>query len=251
MFNFKKNKEKDENKYNGLANYKGDPFTRQLFFFGFYFVFFLVIIILLRTGYKRNAQNPSELKTGYDADYSFSELFEQNYHFVYKENINGVETKYEGDSLEQNMEFAKSGMPATEYIKYKDKFYIKDNNLLTWNETINPISFYPFVLPSNLKRIINNGEYISYITYMNIKEKDFNYEISNNSIRKILDLEEIPNDESKTKLVVKTEENKKIKTITLDLTDYYKTQDITINQYIITISYSKIGKIEEITNPIN
>ena len=86
---------------------------------------------------------------------------------------------------------------------------------------------------------------------MNIKEKDFNYEISNNSIRKILDLEEIPNDESKTKLVVKTEENKKIKTITLDLTDYYKTQDITINQYIITISYSKIGKIEEITNPIN
>ena len=55
------------------------------------------------------------------------------------------------------MEFAKSGLPATEYIKYKDKFYIKDNNLLTWNETINPISFYPFVLPSNLKRIINNG----------------------------------------------------------------------------------------------
>jgi hypothetical protein len=51
--------------------------------------------------------------------------------------------------------------------------------------------------------------------------------------------------------MVISKENKKIKTITLDLTDYYKTQDITINQYIITISYSKIGKIEEITNPIN
>ena len=251
MFNFKRNREKDDNKYNGLANYKGDPFTRQVFFFGFYFVFFLIIIFLLRTGYKRNNANPKQVKTGYGEDYSFTELFDQNYHFVYKENRNDIETKYEGNSLENNMEFVKSGMPASEYIKYKDKFYIKDSNLLTWNETINPIIFYPFVLPSNLKRIINNGEYVSYITYVENKEKDFNYEISNNNIRKVLDLEEIPNDVTKTKVIVKVEENNKVKAITLDLTDYYKINDITINKYIITISYSKIGKIEEIANPIN
>ena len=251
MFNFKKDREKDENKYNGLANYKGDPFTRQMFFFGFYFVFFLVIIILLRTSYKRNNVNPKQLKTGYEEDYSFKELFDQNYHFVYKENRNGIETKYEGDSLENNMEFLKSGTPASEFIKYKDKFYIKDNNLLTWNETINPIVFYPFVLPSNLKRIINNGKYISYITYIDTKEKDFNYEILNNNVRKILDLDEIPYDLTKTKMIVKTKENNKIQTITLDLTDYYRITDQTIQTYIITISYSKIGKIEEIATPIN
>lgn len=247
----KKNKENNNNKYNALANYEGDPMTRQLFFFGFYFVFFLVIIFLLRVGYKRNAANPPEKKTGYKEDYSFTELFDENYHFIYKENFDGVEVIYEGDLLEKEMTFVRSGNPSTSFYKKNDKFYIKDNNLLTWKETENPMRFYPFIQPNNINRMVNTGEYVSYITYMNSKEKDFNYEISNNDIRKILDLEELPDDNTSSKIVVKSKDNKGLKTITLDLTNYYLKVNPSLKNYVITISYSKIGKIEEIASPIN
>lgn len=251
MFFNRKKKEENKDKYNALANYKGDPMKMQFAFFGFYFIFFLIIVLLLRTGYKNNAENPKDTKTGYKNDYTLTELGDNNYHFVYKEELNNEVYIYEGDLLEKQMTFVKSGNPSHTYYANNEKFYVKDNNLLTWSESNNPINFYAFVMPYNLVRFITKGEYISYLTYVDTNEKAFNYEITNNRIREVLDLETLPNDNSTTKIVVTATENKKIKTIEMDLTNYYKLINPNINKYVITIGYSKIGKIEEIANPIN
>lgn len=249
---FKNENYEDKNKkYNALANYQGDPFYRQLFFFGFYLVFFIIVILLLRTAYKRNATSPLPTKTGEGVDFEFTELKYNNYHFTYKETLNGVETVYEGEILDKTSSFVKSGNESTEYYKQNDKYYVKDRNLLTWSETTNPLSFYSFTLPHIIERMTYKGDYISNSYYIKTEDKEFTYEISNNTIRSMLDLEELKNDNTKTEIIVRTNKNKKIEMVTLDLSNYYKSIDPNVNNYIIKINYSKIGKIEEIANPIN
>ena len=167
---FKKNK-KDNGIMSELDN---NPFMKQILFFGFYFVFFVVLILLLRTGYKNNnRQENRSNNSGYNYDYKLDRLNNQNYHFVYKEMVNGVATIYEGDISDGKMLFSKSGQVATTYFMRNDKFYVKDNNLLTWSETTNPLLFYKFTRPENLHSFIKKSTYVSKTDFIGVKKNDY------------------------------------------------------------------------------
>ena len=56
-----------------------------------------------------------------------------------------------------------------------------------------------------------------------------------------------PDDE----IIVKIEKNGAIKSIELNLTNYYQSLNPEIKSYSLLLAYSKFGQIEEIANPIS
>jgi hypothetical protein len=246
MFKKKKNDEQKVNKYTDSS--------RQLAFFGFYLVFFVVIIILLRTGLNgtnNNNKNNKNSLTGYGYDYKLNDIVRNNYHFVYKENVNDIQTIYEGDILNSNMSFTKSGIPSSEYYETSNKIYVKDNNLLTWSETTEPMRFKNFVSGVNIQSIISTAKYVYRTEYNKEDTLYFGYTISNNELRKIFQTAEVEGDQEKNAIIVITDKSGNVKSINFDLTNYYKTIDQNINKYTIMLNYSKYNEIKEITNPLN
>lgn len=244
---FKKKKNEEENKNNKYADS-----NRQIAFFGFYLIFFIVVIILLRTGYKTTSKNNSNNNlNGYGYDYKLNAITNNNYHFIYKENKNDVETIYEGDMLNDTITFTKSGEVATNYYISKDKTYIKDNNLLSWSETDNPIAFKDFYVSNNIQTIISKAQYIYRTEYMKDSLLYFGYQITNNELRNIFNQEEVADDQESNNIILITDKKGTVKSINFELTNYYKTIDSNINKYIILLNYSKFNEIKEITNPLN
>ena len=248
MFKKKKNEEQEQNKNNKYADS-----NRQIAFFGFYLIFFIVVIILLRTGYKNqnNNKNNNSNLNGYGYDYKLTAITSDNYHFIYRENKNDVDTIYEGDILNNTMSITKSGEIATNYYFSKDKTYVKDNNLLTWTEVDNPITFKDFYDSSNIQSIINKANYVYRTEYMNESLLYFGYKISNNELRKIFKQEEVKDDDESNNIILITDKKGTVKSINFELTNYYKNIDPSINKYILSFNYSRFNEIKEITNPLN
>ena len=250
MFRRKKNENRNENSVNNALNQ--NPLLKQGIFFGFYFVFFLILILLLRTGYTKNASKEVQLKkTGYGYDCKLDRLIDNNYHFVYKEYINGVQKIYEGDTDGKSKLYVKSGQVSTQYYQKSDVTYEKDNNLLTWKEIDNPLQFYKFTIPTALQKIIRKAEYVSKTDYLKMNKSDFTYKISNTKLRRIYDLEEYRDDDSESTFVVSVLENGTLAAITFDLSTYMSRDDSNIKSYLLTLNFSKYDEIQEITNPMN
>lgn len=244
---FKKNKNKEQEQNNTYQ----DNSTKQIAFFGFYLVFFIVIIILLRTSYKSVPQKETKNLNGYGYDYKLTNLTNNNYHFIYKENLNDKETIYEGDTLNNVTSLTKSGEVATTYYLNENKVYVKDNNLLTWSETTNPMLFKDFTSTLNIQSIINNSEYIYKNEYVKDDILYFGYKITNNELRKIFKIDAVEGDNLTNNIIIVTDKKGTVKSVNYELTNYYKNIDQNINKYIITINYSRFNEIKEITNPIN
>ena len=258
---FKKKDNKNKN------NIYQDNTIKQIAFFGFYLVFFVVVIILLRTSYKSTSKKETNKLSGYGYDYKLISLNNNNYHFAYKENKNDIQTIYEGDKLNNIIKFVKSGDNALNYYSTGDKFYVKDNNLLTWSETTNPMIFNDFIKVDNIQGMISRAKYVYKTQYIDDNSLYFGYTITNDRINKIIHFEQTksedrPSDEDKkdeTKeiderentILVYTDKKGNIKTINFDLTNYYKSINPEINKYTLNINYSSINEIKEITNPIN
>lgn len=245
IFKKKRNNEQEQN------NTYQDNTTKQIAFFGFYLVFFIVIIILLRTSYKSTSTKQTNNLNGYGYDYKLTSLTNNNFHFIYKENLNDNETIYEGDTLNNVTSLTKSGEVATNYYLTDDKVYIKDNNLLTWSLSTNPMLFRDFVSTINIQNIINKAEYVYKNEYIKEDVLYFGYKITNNELRKIFKQEVVENDMLSNSIIVVTDKKGVIKSVNYELTNYFKNIDQNINKYIISINYSKFNEIKEITNPIN
>lgn len=245
IFKKKKNNEQEQN------NSYQDNTIKQMAFFGFYLIFFIVIIILLRTSYKSTPAKQTNNLNGYGYDYKLTSLTNNNFHFIYKENLNDNETIYEGDTLNNVTSLTKSGEVATNYYLTSDKVYLKDNNLLTWSESSNPMLFKDFVSTLNIQSIINEANYLYKTEYIKDDFLYFGYNITNNSLRKIFKIDEVEGDVSTNNIIVVTDKKGTIKYVNYELTNYYKSIDQNINKYIITINYSRFNEIKEITNPIN
>ena len=244
---FKKKKSNEQQQNNSYQ----DNTSKQIAFFGFYLVFFVVIIILLRTSYKSIGTKETKKLNGYGYDYKLTSLTNNNYHFVYKENLNDNEIIYEGDTLNSVTSLTKSGEVATNYYLTGDKVYLKDNNLLTWSETTNPMMFKDFISTLNIQSIINESEYVYKSEYIKENFLYFGYSITNNKLRKVFKQNEVEGDTLTNNIIVVTDKNGTIKSVNYELTNYYKSIDQNINKYILNINYSKFNEIKEITNPIN
>lgn len=244
------NKKNNDNK-KSIPILEENQNLKPIIFFGFYLIFFLVLVLLLRSGYKNNNTATNIQKSGYGYDYKLNRILNENYHFVYTEEMNAEKTIFEGDWLDNTLSYRKSGVISSEYYQNRDKVYLKDPNSLTWSETENPMIFFQLANPSNLKRVITSATYVSKTDYIKSDTKSFNYEIETSYLYKMFNNETNEFDNIPTnKIIVTIEENGKIKSVQLDLTSYYNIINKEITNYKLTFTYSKYGEIEEISNPI-
>lgn len=237
------------------------PYMKQIAFFGFYLIFFIVLILLLRGNYKQNSKTTNPKNTGYGYDYRLDRVDNENFHFVYTENLNGTNTIYDGDRLYKKASFKKSGTTSIEYYEDNDEFYLKDPNSLSWSKTENPMIFSKIVKLATLKNIITRGTYISKTEYVTNKDRAFTYQITNKDLEKILVTnnqteQEKPtnsnsNDELLNNIIVTIDENSKLKKIELNLSNYYNVQNPSVINYNLSLTYSKYDEIEEISNPLD
>lgn len=224
---------------------------KQVIFFGFYLVFFIILILLLRNGYKNNKTDTTKKNTGYNYDYNLNRVMSQNYHFTYTEKINDTTTIYDGDLIDNTMSYRKSGNISTEYYQNKEDVYVKDLNTLTWQKTETPISFSKLTNPTTLKHLITRSNYFSKIDYIGTTTKAFTYQLSSSLIYETLTGETKELDTPDNEIIVKIEKNGAIKSIELNLTNYYQSLNPEIKSYSLLLTYSKFGQIEEIANPIS
>ncbi len=237
---------------NKLDEYFNDnPTMKNIFFVFFYLIFFIIIGLILRAGNSKSTC--SELRrdnTGLNKSYSLNEISNKNYHFNINEEVNGSVTIYDGDLNDDKASFIKSGNPSLNYYYNDYKFYLRNNNTLTYEEVDNPISFSKLITSSSISNMLIHGTYLSYTNYFNGEEKDFNYSISTSTLIKYLDEKDVDTDDNPNMITVKVY-NGSIEEIDMDLTSYFKCYNKNINSYKLTINYSKYGSIDPINIKVN
>lgn len=217
---------------------------RGILFFGFYFVFFLVLIILFRTMPSKpvsqiNSNNNSQL-------YTYDKIFEGNYNFTYRINIDNNNFVYVG---KKNNNIELFTFNDVNYYYDGVNYYTVDSNNI-WTITDNPYMYTDFLNFSRLGEVLFDATYISKTEFGNGTAK-FNYLISSNSICKVidgidLDIDEIPN----SVVFTGSGDNFHLNTIELDFSSYGKFKGISSEVFKITLEYSNFGEIEEIVSPI-
>lgn len=237
-----------------------NPLLKQGAFFGFYLIFFFIIILLLRTSYQSSSKKVDIKKTGYDYDFTLTKILNENYHFSFHETNNDITTIYEGDWLDKEISYKKSGSISTEYYFDGTQMYQKDANTLLWNKIPESPSFYNIVKPRILDKIIRQANYISKTEYISSNQKSYIYQINNKKLSRIMDTdksnqtttEQETNEEQEENLLNTIQVNlndNKISNIELDLTNYYKMINNTPTNYKLVLSYSKYGEIKELVGP--
>lgn len=222
-----------------------NPESKQLFFFGFYVVFFIFIVILLRSSFARNDLKLSRSNSGYRYDFTLRDLEKKNYHFNYKVIKNGEIIVYDGNLSNNKRQFFRSGNPSVEYYSVGDVYYQKNSNTLLYDEVNNPMEFVSLLDASTFKKFFIYGSYISKTEYLDGNSLDFTYNISTSTLLRNIDKVESDIDGEVNKVVVKVISGK-ISEVSMDLTDYFRYHDNSINEYKLVIGYSKFGEIGDI-----
>ncbi len=226
--------------------FEDNPDLKRIVFFAFYIVFFVFIVILLRSGLKNNNTSYNRYNSGFNKSFSLKAMKNNNYHFNYILEKNNNKTIFDGTKYNNKEEFLMSGNTSLYYYGEDDNYFVRDNNTLSYTNTVNPIEFSKFLDPSNLDKLFIHGTYISRTEYLSGKEVDYNYEIATSSILRSIDSINADLDDNVNKVVAKVDEDGKLFEIDLDLTNYYKYYDSSIEEYKLVLTYSKYNEITDI-----
>ena len=244
----KEEKKKEDNKYiKFIKNLYNSRRGRAILFFVFYFVFFFVLISLIRTNYSSNNHINISNDNKVNTEYKLDGIESGNYHFTREENINGIITKFTGDKSDEKTE----GIMTSNNIFYS--YFIYDNiNLIKtidkYEVTSELYHFNNITDDNNISRILKKATLISKTEYEtgNIL---YNYEITTNTINKIvygkeIDIADIPNPTA-----LETNEEDEVIKITYDLSSYATYINNISTTITIAIDYSNFNEIKDIEIP--
>lgn len=243
----KEKKEKIKNKYiEEIKTLSKSKRGRALLFFLFYFIFFFVLISLIRSSYSSN-------KVGNDNDnyvnveYKLTGIENGNYHFTREENINGIVTNFVGDKSDNKI---KGVMSVNNTF---NNYFIYDNiNLIKTTDKYEVTSelyhFNSITDDKNISKILNQATLISKTEY-ETGNTIYNYQITTNTIDKILnntniDIADIPNT-----ITLETNQEDEVIKITYELTSYATYINQISTNIKITMNYSNFKEIESIEIP--
>lgn len=244
----KEEKKKEENKYiKFIKNLYNSRRGRAILFFVFYFVFFFVLISLIRTNYSSNNHINISNDNKVNTEYKLDGIESGNYHFTREENINGIITKFTGDKSEEKTE----GIMTSNNIFYS--YFIYDNiNLIKtidkYEVTSELYHFNNITDDNNISRILKKATLISKTEYEtgNIL---YNYEITTNTINKIVNGKEIDIADIPNKIALETNEEDEVIKITYDLSSYATYINNISTTITIAIDYSNFNEIKDIEIP--
>lgn len=223
------------------------PRGRGILFFGVYFVFFLALILLIRFG-NRGEVIGNELESGNPYNFSVSNITGNNYNFSYQVEIDDNIFLYQGSRYKNTELFTISnGGSIVEYYLNSENYFSNSNGL--WLKADNPYKYWQFIDIKYVNNIIKNATYISKTDYESGKSV-YNFQISSNTIVKLLenidtDVDEVPNE-----IVVITDENNYVNEVKFLLDSYCKAKTICTNSMNINLKYGDFGNIEEIKSPL-
>lgn len=244
----KEEKKKEENKYiKFIKNLYNSRRGRAILFFVFYFVFFFVLISLIRTNYSSNNHINISNDNKVNTEYKLDGIESGNYHFTREENINGIITKFTGDKSDEKTE----GIMTSNNIFYS--YFIYDNiNLIKtidkYEVTSELYHFNNITDDNNISRILKKATLISKTEYEtgNIL---YNYEITTNTINKIVNGKEIDIADIPNKIALETNEEDEVLKITYDLSSYVTYINNISTTITIAIDYSNFNEIKDIEIP--
>lgn len=244
----KEEKKKEENKYiKFIKNLYNSRRGRAILFFVFYFVFFFVLISLIRTNYSSNNHINISNDNKVNTEYKLDGIESGNYHFTREENINGIITKFTGDKSDEKTE----GIMTSNNIFYS--YFIYDNiNLIKtidkYEVTSELYHFNNITDDNNISRILKKATLISKTEYEtgNIL---YNYEITTNTINKIVNGKEIDIADIPNKIALETNEEDEVIKIAYDLSSYATYINNISTTITIAIDYSNFNEIKDIEIP--
>ncbi|MBR3661404.1 MAG: hypothetical protein IKN63_05875 [Bacilli bacterium] len=196
---------------------------RKLSFVIFYIFFFIFLFIFFRTNTSNNTTpNNKELETS--LPFVTSTLEKNDYTFKYIVNSNSNELLYLVNK-KSNSIIVNDDTGTFEYT-YK-------NGVLTTND-LKKVIHSELLSIYELKRIIKSSKLVSETKLNETNEYLYTYKIMNSDLSNIL-LDTITNGDKENEIIVKTNSNKEIKEINLDLINYEKEINNDLSSFNITI----------------
>lgn len=220
------------------------PRGKAFAFFGFYLIFFIAIMIMARVGGSSNLTSSSYQQNTLSYDFSTTSIENSNYHFKYEYNLDQNSFVYEGDKYGYRELFVFGG---DKYYRSGDN-YLKDTDGI-WIKIDNPYVLPDFLDINIISNILKEATYISKTDYDSGVQL-FNFQVSTNTLVKVLENVDIDIDDLPNEIVLSTDTKGNVNNIKFNLDSYCKYKQIS-SLGNITLSYSKFGEIEEINVKID
>ena len=207
-----------------LRSEKGKRYSFVIFYiFFFAFLFILMNLPSTSTNNKQNNQVESSLP------FKITNLEQSNYTFNYVKRIDNNSTIYLGKKINNQIS-----------LTLDDNIYIYNYQNSTLKPSVDNESdiIYQFLDIYELKRIIKNSTYISKTEFPD-GNINYNYEIDNNTLANILNMEVLDNSNLINNIVVNTNKNG-VLDITFDLLNLINNTSNVTNSYLeykIIITY--------------
>ncbi len=212
--------------YKWLRSEKGKKYS----FVIFYLIFFIIIFLFFMPNNSELSNNSLDNSSNIDSSLPFATNNLENEVYKFKYTIdNGLEKNtYDGEKS-QDMIILTNGVNTYNYL-------YDDNKKLESEEENNPVEHLEFLDIYELKRIIKTSTLKSEVKFPSTNEYEYNYEITNQELGNILNEEK--NSIEINEITVKTDKNKKVQSLKMNLANYMKKND-SENTYIITIEYGE------------
>ena len=181
----------------------------------------------------------------YKTSYKFNNIKNENYHFVFTKEEDGIISVYEGDRYEDKMTYTLTKNNQT--VKYyKDGYttYKSDNG--KYVVVNDPIDFNSFLSGQVLKNLIGGSKCYSRTEYADNDDVTYNYYLSTVTIATFIDSETNDIDDMPNEVYATINDSNELYKIELVLDNYYKYKNNKDKSYKLTLKFSKFGKIKNI-----
>lgn len=229
-----------------------DPNIRALAFLLATIIVIALTIITLTKAVELQSTGRGQIeRQKYKVTYSFNNIKNLNYHFLFTKVENGKTTIYEGDRYDDMFEYVvlKDG----EEDKYfQDGYQVLKRNKQNakWEDVEDPIDFKEFFNVTIMKKIIGGSNCYSRTEYADNDDVLYNYQTSSSTIAAfafsdLVDIDDLPN-----KINATINGDNELYKIKYEVSNFYKflknDQNYTFN---LTLKFSKFGKIKELEKP--
>ena len=226
-----------------IKKMKKDPKGRAVLFFGFYLLFFIFVILFVRFS-SRNHTVSSDYEKGSSVGGQISALLLDNYRYEYQVIVDDHPIVFQG---EKNLDEEMFSYQNHTYYVYGENCFVENG---TWIKVEHPNIFSTFLNSRTIASLLEYAYFESKTSYESGK-MTYNYLISTDTLNSILwNLHSDLGDEVNT-IIIQTDENQVLTTITFQLNSYCKYHKQCQDSLKIIANYDSFGKVEKIENPIS
>lgn len=220
-----------------------NPRSRAIAFFAVYFVFFFLVAMMIRSGASQEPTSSSN--SSLTANYQFTLLNQNNYHYIYQITKDHEVITFEGDRSETKEEFlVRKGAEDKEYFNNDGIFLVHDD---LWKLASSPYIYEEFYRISQIEMLLKTATLLSKTEYQDQVTK-YVYQLSTTSIVSLFEARDIDlmDDPNELALFVRDGQVYQIEWDLSSYATYLEEEEKTLK---MELSYSRFGEIGELEIP--